>query len=513
MPADIRDRVAGQRIHLTVGGERTSILPQSHCSVSLRTTDAMVAKARTAEVEAQLQARWAAMRSGPKEPTDVELSALAGQLYRETIADHEGVQYRGTGSLTANDWTFMQSQMADAMRWFVAEGDDDEHCNPKQGEAEVKRLSRVEAFISERGLALTPTAERRFVELVGDALYRAYGLLARRAGGDNSLDGNEARFAKAGPTPPAIDLFALFDGWAGEVKPAARTIRRWRRSLERFIESVGHADAARLTPRDVAAWKDKLVAAGATPKTVNDSNLAALNRVLQWGVQSHVLEKNVAKDIKVARKRGSRRMGEFDLEEAVAIFSAAERETRPLLRWAPTIMALTGARVTEVCQLRGIDVRRRGDRWWMDITAAAGSVKNEGSNRSVPLHRHLVASGFVDFVQARGDGPLFYEPRNGGSPPTPGLAKDLSVWARRQVPTIGRKHRKDPSHAWRHTVITALRGAGVANHVIESIVGHEAGTTHGRYGTVPPHLLTQAIDTLPTPREAVRRAQDDASEG
>jgi hypothetical protein len=46
----------------------------------------------------------------------------------------------------------------------------------------------------------------------------------------------------------------------------------------------------------------------------------------------------------------------------------------------------------------------------LNITTApdGGSLKNEGSERIVPLHPDLIADGFLEFVKTRGKGPLFY---------------------------------------------------------------------------------------------------------
>ncbi len=37
-----------------------------------------------------------------------------------------------------------------------------------------------------------------------------------------------------------------------------------------------------------------------------------------------------------------------------------------------------------------------------------GSLKNEGSERTIPVHPAIIDQGFLDFVATKGDGPLFY---------------------------------------------------------------------------------------------------------
>lgn len=72
--------------------------------------------------------------------------------------------------------------------------------------------------------------------------------------------------------------------------------------------------------------------------------------------------------------------------------------------------------MNEMTQLRGQGVRIEKGIWIIRITPEAGRVKT-GRWRDVPLHRDLVAQGFPDFVRARGNGPLFYDPTRsrGGS--------------------------------------------------------------------------------------------------
>ena len=108
----------------------------------------------------------------------------------------------------------------------------------------------------------------------------------------------------------------------------------------------------------------------------------------------------------------------FNMEEAQVILRASAaitnlRDAFPRAkRWVLGVRVL-GARSGEITQLRGIDVIQRGDFYAMKLTPEAGSIKT-GNARTVPLHDHLVAQGFIEFVRGQGDGPLFYNPREVG---------------------------------------------------------------------------------------------------
>ena len=47
-------------------------------------------------------------------------------------------------------------------------------------------------------------------------------------------------------------------------------------------------------------------------------------------------------------------------------------------RWSPVLCAFTGARVTEMAQLRREDVRQEDGRWVLRVTPDVGSVKAGG---------------------------------------------------------------------------------------------------------------------------------------
>jgi len=57
-------------------------------------------------------------------------------------------------------------------------------------------------------------------------------------------------------------------------------------------------------------------------------------------------------------------------------------------------------------QLQGSQVYQQDGIWIINITPEDGTVKG-ASFRKVPIHEHLVALGFLDFVKETGTGPLF----------------------------------------------------------------------------------------------------------
>ena len=208
-----------------------------------------------------------------------------------------------------------------------------------------------------------------------------------------------------------VTFDSLIDGWANEAKPKQATLDQWRSDLRDFQKTIGITNAAAVTEELVIEWKEALLKRGLAAKTANDTTLAALSRVLAWGAENKKIAGNVAKGIRVKQKRkaGTKMRGYSD-EQASVILEAAIRSNSPVYRWIPWLCCLTGARVAEMTQLRRSDVRERGGIHFLRLCTDAGSVKNEGSERDVPLHPLLIKQGFLRFVEGSKDGHLFFDP-------------------------------------------------------------------------------------------------------
>jgi integrase len=120
--------------------------------------------------------------------------------------------------------------------------------------------------------------------------------------------------------------------------------------------------------------------------------------------------------VSVKRRAGQRRLPYSDSEVA-RILALAGRETNASRRWLPWLAALSGARIGEVAQLWGNRITTEDGIAAMAIRPAedGGSLKNEASERTVPIHPAILEAGFLDFVQQQGSGPLFYR-RNSSDP-------------------------------------------------------------------------------------------------
>jgi hypothetical protein len=298
-----------------------------------------------------VEQRWVAARTGATSLSNREVLALAGEWYRDLVRTHED----DPGD--PDDWAIYQDLLGDGLEHFQLED------SPKQGVRALSRLFNIDAFLEVRGLNLDEPTRTKLVEQVAIALILGAETLKRRGQGDYGPDETVKRFPqwralKALPTAGGVSLTALLDGWAKETKPVQSTLDLRKTYVAMFIDYIGRDDALSVQRPDIVRWKNHLVELGNATKTINDGKLAALKAIFRWGVDNELLPSNPATGVSVKRirKPGDKMLG-FEREEAAAILRAAAAATNPVHRWVPLLCAQSGARVSEVCQLRKEDIR------------------------------------------------------------------------------------------------------------------------------------------------------------
>jgi integrase len=215
--------------------------------------------------------------------------------------------------------------------------------------------------LAAHGLLANEASRRVLAGAVAAALQRASLTLASLAKG-GVPSGNFFFAVSPVVQSPAIsrqpvDFERLVDGWAAERQPVAKTRYEWSRVVRQLEGYLGHNDAGRLTAENLIDWKNSMIGAGLRPKTIQDAKLAPLRAILQWGVRNKLISINPADGISlnVKSKQGEKKRS-FTDEEAKLILRAALAEKDPVRRWVPWIGAYSGARVSEICQLRSEDV-------------------------------------------------------------------------------------------------------------------------------------------------------------
>ena len=140
----------------------------------------------------------------------------------------------------------------------------------------------------------------------------------------------------------------------------------------------------------------------------------------------------------------------------------------------------------------------------MLITPDAGTVKDR-ELRIVPLHSHIIAQGFLEFVRKVGKGPLFYNSRkksktDADDPLKPRRARaattraHLSTWVRELGVT---DPEVKPTHAWRHTFKQIANRVGIPEHVHDEITGHEQASIGREYAKPTVEDMAEAMTKFP----------------
>jgi integrase len=451
---------------------------------SLGTRDPAEAKRRHAEALADVEVRWANLRAGPKALTEREAHQLAVTVHDRWLQQHqENPSHQTAWNVDLVDRLFAPPRR---LRSYDIsdpdfEGSMDEDSRQISG-MEKWCFEIADECLAAHGLLVDETSRRVLAGAVAAALQRASLTLASLAkGGTSSANfffgvGPATQSAAVSRQPVAFQQ--LVDGWAAERRPVAKTQYEWSRVVRQLEAYLGHSDAQRLTGENLIDWKRSMVEAGLRPKTIQDSKLAPLRAILQWGAKNKLISSNPADGISldVRTKQGEKKRS-FTDAEAKLVLRAALAEKDPVRRWVPWIGAYSGARVSEICQLRSEDIIQIDNIWCMKLDPEAGSLKTSGSERIIPLHPALIETGFLKFAAKAKSGPLFaaLSPDKFGKRGGNGT-KVIGRFVRQLGLT---DTRLSPSHSWRHRIKTSGRKYGLrrrdANGNVECCsVGEEA---------------------------------------
>ena len=299
-----------------------------------------------------------------------------------------------------------------------------------------------------------------------------------------------------------VSLTQLWERWSVERKPEPRSIKSHENVVKRFEKVNGKVHVAAITKAHVLAFKDRLVAEGQTPGNTNVL-LTRLNTLLNFAVKNDLAEANPASGTKVAdnRRRKDKRR-EWDADALNLLFSSPvySNNERPLAGggeaayWLPLLALYTGARQTELGQLHPDDVveedyftatGERQSAWVIRIVEnekRGQVVKNEGSERRVPVHNDIATLGFLTMVQQ-----AKREKRERLFPAIrPGAHNELmgnwSKWFSRYRRAAGVTGTDTPFHAFRHSFKHYARLSRMPREVSNELTGHETGEVADDYG-------------------------------
>ncbi|WP_314017849.1 site-specific integrase [Stutzerimonas degradans] len=177
--------------------------------------------------------------------------------------------------------------------------------------------------------------------------------------------------------------------------------------------------------------------------------------------------------------------------------------------WLPLLGLYTGARLSELCQLRLEDIRQELGVWLISINQSGSKqLKTSDSERLVPIHRQLIESGFLEFHQARleavgqdGKAPLFDNIRVYGDLSPGHVASRWYLGSSQSshgyLGLCGLGEDGLTYHGLRHTFINQFRRQNLDLAKAKALVGHADKSTTGGYGDCyPSDVLKDELDKI-----------------
>ena len=174
--------------------------------------------------------------------------------------------------------------------------------------------------------------------------------------------------------------------------------------------------------------------------------------------------------------------------------------------WIPLLALYSGARCSELCQLRTDDIKKESGVWMMQIHDGDPTqrIKTNAARRSIPLHDELLRLGFVKYYESMSQVSLWPNlPKREGK--AGGYFSQFfgELRAELDIP---------PSmsfHSFRHSVRTNLVCAGVAESMVDKLLGHISTGSVGAkvYTHLSSQKLQESINCLPVSTGSVQQYQ------
>ena len=173
--------------------------------------------------------------------------------------------------------------------------------------------------------------------------------------------------------------------------------------------------------------------------------------------------------------------------------------------FVPMIAWYTGARREEICGLKLSEIQQVDGFWQFDFQPTEiRRLKTTTSRRSLPFADELVRLRLPEYVEAlrdAGETLLFPELVAESGIGNMGDAYYKNVWTKIATALPWLK-RGQANHSFRHTLIDAMKEAGVSSEIRHDFAGHKLNSeTEGRYSNAHVKLLREATKAIPNVTE------------
>lgn len=366
-------------------------------------------------------------------------------------------------------------------------------------------LLRAEA--AHLGLTFTDTAPGT-VEALRAAL-AAY----RRAMQDRAArDRGEAIATPEAPSLSALPpkrhtLRDVFERWKLSKPRTADTTSACGRAIVLFEECLTTRAIADLTRAEGDEFQGWLQRQGTTSKTAKD-RFTWIKSLLKYAANElGWINKSLWTGLDIKSRTTNRRKPWTELELqtlfSTPLFSEYRLPTAPkagadAAYWIPLLCIFTGARISELCQLRTGDIETTGRIPQLSITdnpEYSQQTKNEGSIRAIPVHSQLIRLGFLQFVDANtraGHDRLFPSLRLRKGKPGSYFSTWFGISKPQGLPDL---------HSFRHLVRSTMNEAGQKDSDMDRVMGHEVRGSEGtRTYTHVTNAVRRTVESIQYPR-------------
>lgn len=209
----------------------------------------------------------------------------------------------------------------------------------------------------------------------------------------------------------SIPLRKVYDRWKASKTRSADAESACLRAVALYEECLGPVDVVQLTRAQGDTFRAWLLTKGTTSKTSRD-RFNWLKTLLKYAARDlEVIPKSPWVGLDIAHKTTARRRP-WKPEELAKLFGQPLftsyelpkewRAGKAAAYWVPLIGLYTGARISELAQLRPGDVSTSGPVPHISITDAGEGqqVKTSASVRTIPIHPELVRLGLLEYAEA-----------------------------------------------------------------------------------------------------------------
>ncbi|SAL11383.1 phage-related integrase [Caballeronia udeis] len=254
----------------------------------------------------------------------------------------------------------------------------------------------------------------------------------------------------------------------------ARTITAKSGAFDDFSKTAGERPMDAYSLDDAIGYKNQLIENGGSASRIN-SKLSYLRDLFGYAVANGQHPgPNPFENAKVSTKskleQQKRSYKPFSADDLKTIFSPeayALRMDKPAYRWLPFLALYSGARLEELASLSLSQIHQDGDVWFFEIAKA----KNANSQRRIPLHRAIVESSFLAYVESvkkSGATQLFPELKPGKNGYGKNVTRRFADYLDERLITDDRK----VFHSFRHTFIARMSARNVHPAMLMALVGH-----------------------------------------